>query len=129
MANSQDLKIYRDVSRLLDSLFRMLKSVERFYRYTVGERMVTLTLDMLELITFANRQEDKVPALTTLADKTVVLTTLFRSCVNNKVLTPKQYAAYAALLDQIGKQITGWKNYAIKHRNLDKAADEGRIHT
>ena len=129
MANSQDLKIYRDVSRLLDSLFRMLKSVERFYRYTVGERMVTLTLDMLELITFANRQEDKVPALTTLADKTVVLTTLFRSCVNNKVLTPKQYAAYAALLDQIGKQITGWKNYAIKHRSLDKAADEGRTHT
>ena len=129
MANSQDLKIYRDVSRLLDSLFRMLKSVERFYRYTVGERMVTLTLDMLELITFANRQEDKVPALTTLADKTVVLTTLFRSCVNNKVLTPKQYAAYAKLLDQIGRQVTGWKNYAVKQRNLVKAADEGSLHT
>ena len=129
MANSQDLHIYRDVSRLLDSLFRMLKSVERFYRYTVGERMITLTLDMLELITLANRQADKVDALTALADKNVVLTTLFRICVNNKVLTPKQYAAYAKLLDQIGRQVTGWKNYAVKQRNLVKAADEGSLHT
>ena len=107
----------------------MLKSVERFYRYTVGERMITLTLDMLELITLANRQADKVDALTALADKNVVLTTLFRSCVNNKVLTPKQYASYAKLLDQIGRQVTGWKNYAVKQRNLVKAADDGSLHT
>lgn len=112
MALAQSLKIYHDASRMLDMLYRQLEQFPRFYRYTIGERMVGLVIDILEQIIYANRQTDKTAALVKLVDMIFLLTTLFRSCVNNKALSVKQYVPYAELLESLGKQATAWKNYS-----------------
>lgn len=85
---------------MLDMLCRMLEKFPRYYRYTIGERMVGLTIDILEQIIHANRQTDKTEALAKLADMIFLLTTLFRSCVNNKALSVKQYVPFAELLEK-----------------------------
>ena len=110
MANSQDLKIYRDAERLLKMQLEMLKKFERFYRYTLGERMISLNIDILEGITHANRQKDKVEALTLLAEKIVVLRSLFRTCVASRAMTERQYVPYAELIESMGKQCTAWRS-------------------
>lgn len=112
MALAESLKIYHDTSCMLDMLYRQLEKFPRFYRYTIGERMVGLTIDILGQIIHANRQADKTEALTKLADMIFLLTTLFRSCVNNKAIPVKQYAPFAQLLVSLGKQATAWKNYS-----------------
>ena len=54
---SEDLKIYSSAERLLQQLLMLTKNFERYYRYTLGERMVRLNIDILEGITNANRQK------------------------------------------------------------------------
>ena len=77
--------------------------------------MINLNLDILEGITKANRKSDKEEALIDVANKIVVLRTLFRTCVAQKVITEKQYIPYAMLVDSMGKQCTAWKKGSLPH--------------
>lgn len=117
MALSEDLPLYHDTYRLLNDLLRMVEnSFPRFYRYTVGNRMVDLNLDMLSLIYRANSSYVKVEALTEFLDRYRMLQMLFRVCVEQKVITPRAYASFALLLDRIGKQATSWKRHNEQSR-------------
>ena len=51
MALSEDLPLYRDTYRLLNNLLALTQDFPRFFRYSMGSRMVDLTLDMLSLHT------------------------------------------------------------------------------
>ena len=50
MALSEELPLYRDTYRLLNNLLILTQDFPRFFRYSMGSRMVDLTLDMLSLI-------------------------------------------------------------------------------
>ena len=54
MALSEELPLYRDTYRLLNNLLILTQDFPRFFRYSMGSRMVDLTLDMLSLIYKAN---------------------------------------------------------------------------
>lgn len=90
----------------------MLQHFSRFFRYTIGERIVNITMDIMELIVDANqkRGEERRQVLLIVRGRHVVLTTLFRSCVTHRQLSRDQYVVYAELLENLGKQITGWVN-------------------
>ena len=74
--------------------------------------MVELNLDMLSLIYKANSSYEKVAVITEFLDKYRMLQMLFRVCV--EVLTERQYAGFALVMEKIGKQATGWKQYNEK---------------
>lgn len=113
MALSEDLPLYRDTYRLLNDLLRLVQNTfPRFFRYTVGNRMVDLNLDMLSLIYRANSSYEKTGPLSEFLDRYRMLQMLFRVCVEQKVITPKAYASFALLLDKVGKQATSWKQYS-----------------
>ena len=63
MALSEDLPLYRDSYRLLNNLLLLTQDFPRFFRYSMGSRMMDLTLDMLSLIYKANSQQRIVPKL------------------------------------------------------------------
>ena len=63
MALSEELPLYRDTLRLLNLIIEKTKSYPRYYRYTLGERMVNVNLDMLSLIFEANSTYNKIPVL------------------------------------------------------------------
>lgn len=89
MALSEDLPLYRDTYRLLNDLLRIVEnSFPRFYRYTVGNRMVDLNLDMLSLIYRTNSSREKAEPLAEFLDRYRMLQMLFRLCVEQKVITP-----------------------------------------
>jgi len=58
MALSHELPIYRDTMKLLSLTIEKAKCYPRFYRYTVGEKMVNINLDMLSLIYRANSNDE-----------------------------------------------------------------------
>ena len=76
--------------------------------------MVELNLDMLSLIYKANSSYEKVAVITEFLDKYRMLQMLFRVCVEQRVLTERQYAGVALVMEKIGKQATGWKQYNEK---------------
>ena len=114
MALSQELPIYRDTMKLLSLTIEKTKCYPRFYRYTVGEKMVNINLDMLSLIYRANSSYEKISILSDFLDKYNLITMLYRISVEQHVITERQYAAIALLLQQIGKQATSWKVYNEK---------------
>ena len=60
MALSHDLPIYLATMKLLSLTIEKTKCYPRFYRYTVGEKMVNSNLDMLSLIYRANSNDEKI---------------------------------------------------------------------
>lgn len=114
MAQSEELPLFRDCYNLLNRLIPLTQGFPRFLRYSVGSRMVDLALDMVTLIYRANSSYDKLPALVDLQDRYRMLQMLFRVCVEQRMLSERQYAAQALLLDKIGRQLTGWRQYAEK---------------
>ena len=85
--------------------------------------MVELNLDMLSLIYRANSCYDKVPLLLDFLDKYRMLQMLFRVCVEQRVITERQYAGFALTMEKIGKQGTGWKQYNEKGEMKTKGND------
>ena len=114
MALSEDLPLYRDTLRLLNLLIPLSQGFPRFFRYNMGNRMIELNLDMLSLIYKANSSYEKVAVITEFLDKYRMLQMLFRVCVEQQVITERQYAGLALVMDKIGKQGTGWKQYSEK---------------
>ncbi len=78
MALSEELPLYKDSLDLLNKLLRFTKDFPRFFRYSMGNRMVDLNLDMLSLIYRANSSYEKVTVLVASMDKYRMLQILFR---------------------------------------------------
>lgn len=57
MSLSEDLPIYHDSYQLLNKLIRQTQEFPRFFKYSLGSRMVDLNLEMLSLIYKANSLE------------------------------------------------------------------------
>jgi hypothetical protein len=114
MALSEELPLYKDCLDLLNKLLRLTKDFPRFFRYSMGNRMVDLNLDMLSLIYRANSSYEKVAVLVVFMDKYRMLQMLFRVCVEQRVIDERQYAGFALVLDKIGRQGTSWKQYNEK---------------
>jgi len=114
MALSEDLPLYRDTYRLLNELLPLTQEFPRFYRYSLGSRMVELNLDMLSLIYRANGSADKSGPLGEFLDRYRMLLMLFRVCVEQRVIAERRYARFGLLMERIGRQATGWKQHSGK---------------
>jgi len=117
MSLSEELPLYKDTLGLLNSTIERTKSYPRYYRYTIGEKMVNINLDMLSLIYKANSSYEKVTVLSDFLDKYHMIVMLYRVSVELHVITERQYACIAYTLQKIGKQATGWKQYSEKGLN------------
>lgn len=62
--------------QLLNMVINRTKSYPRYYRYTIGDKMVNLSMRMLALIYKANRSYNKVPVLDEFIDSARMMTVL-----------------------------------------------------
>ncbi len=113
MAQSEDLPIFKASYDLLEQLTDLSKDLPKFFRYSIGQRMVDLCLDLLGNIYRANMKRDKAEPLTDLLIDYRQLLLLLRVCYKQKALSTGRYAELVKLLDSIGRQATGWKNKVV----------------
>jgi len=110
MALSEELPIYKASYDLLERLTDLAKDLPKFFRYSVGTRMVDLCLDMLAQIYRANMDQQRRPeALTALLISHRQLLMLLRVCYRQKALSTGRYAELIKLMDSIGRQTTAWR--------------------
>jgi len=115
MAKSEELPIYKAAYDLLEELIELAKELPKFFRYSVGTRMVDLCLDLLGQIYRANMAQDgREKVLTDLLIDYRQLLMLLRVCYRQKALSSGRYANMINMLDTIGRQATGWKNKTLK---------------
>ncbi len=67
-------------------------------------------LQLVRSIYRANKAKDKREYLETFLDDFELLKLEIRLCTDMKILSIKKQARLSALMEGIGKQITGWRN-------------------
>lgn len=117
-------KIYLDCTRLFNVILDITPEFPRVYKYSVGNRMHELAIDLLDEIAAAYINRDRatrVQHLTNFQTKFNTLKTLLRTAGEKKwILGRSKHAEVIELMDAIGKQATAWKNSLIK---LDSKLD------
>lgn len=116
-------KIYLDCTRLFNAILDITPEFPRAYKYSVGNRMHELAIDLLDEIAAAyiNRNRDiRVQHLTNFQTKFNTLKTLLRTAGEKKwILGRSKHAEVIELMDAIGKQATAWKNSLTKLDDAD----------
>ena len=108
-----DLPVYRDVYRLILKIFEHTQNFPREYKYTLGQDIKRDGITLVRSIYRANKTRDKTEYLENFLDDFEILKLEVRLCVDMKILSMKKQAELAALMDSIGKQVTGWRNASL----------------
>ena len=124
------MPIFKAAYDLLEELMGLARELPKFFRYSVGTRMVDLCLDLLGQVYRANMsQEGRAEVLTDLLIDYRQLLMLLRVCYRQKALSSGRYANLINLLDTIGRQATGWRNKTlngkVKENEREKNKDAG----
>ena len=112
MALYNELPVYRDTYKLILEVFEITKTFPREYKYTLGQDMKRDTMELIRMIYRANRSRDKKVHLESFIEQFELVKLQIRLSVDLKILSIRKQAQMAELLSSIGKQVTGWKNYA-----------------
>ena len=116
-------KIYLDCTRLFNVILDITHEFPRVYKYSVGNRMHELAIDLLDEIAAAYINRDRatrVQHLTNFQTKFNTLKTLLRTAGEKKwILGRSKHAEVIELMDAIGKQATAWKNSLTKLDDAD----------
>lgn len=114
---SEELEIYKAAYDLLEQLTDLAKDLPKFFRYSIGTRMVDLNLDILGLVYRANMaMYNRAETITDMLICYRQLQMLLRVCYHQKALSTGRYAALIKILDSVGRQATAWKNSETKRK-------------
>ena len=92
-------------------LLWLVPTVEKFPRaqkFTLGDRIQSTALDVLDGLTEANYSRDCAPALVQVNLRLERLRLLFRLSLDLHLLDPRRYEFAAKALDEIGRLVGGW---------------------
>ena len=110
MALYYDLPVFKDVYQLILKIFEYTKDFPREYKYTLGQDLKRDGITLVRSIYRANKSKNKVEYLEAFLDDFELLKLEIRLCVDMKILSVKKHSEISNLMDNIGKQITGWRN-------------------
>ena len=101
-------QVVQSCHELLLWLIPQLDKFPRARRFTLGERIETGLLEVLELLVEAAYTRNKDTSLRRANLKLEVVRHLWRLAHELKVTATRQYEHGARLLDDLGRQIGGW---------------------
>jgi hypothetical protein len=111
---ASQLPVYRDTFELVSLLVDYVAIFPKSHKYTIGQKITNVSLELFEYLQLANRAADNKPARAKYLEgfliKFKLLKVLLRLCNEKRIITVKQTARLAAYTEKIGRQVTGWKN-------------------
>lgn len=108
--NRATLPILKRLITVYKSWHETMPNLAKTSRYTLGEKIDTLFLEVIELIYAASflPKEEKLPSLQKAMAKTDLLKFFFQIGWEIKSLDVKKYIMFSEQLDEIGRQLGGW---------------------
>lgn len=94
--------------QILQWLIPQLDNFPRSRRFTLGERIESRLLNVLEALVSAAYLRDKVPLLQQANRDLEVLRHLWRLCHELEVINARRYEHGSRLLLDLGRQVGGW---------------------
>jgi hypothetical protein len=108
--NRATLPILKRLISIYKTWHEYMPNLAKTSRYTLGEKIDALFLDVVELIYTASflPKEEKIPHLQKAIAKTDLLKFFFQIGWEIKSLDTKKYIMFSQQLDEIGRMLGGW---------------------
>ncbi len=113
MAQYEHLPVFKKSYDLLLTIYQSVGMFGKEFKYTLGQDMKRDALQLVRSIYRANKADHKKEHLETFVDDFELLKLEIRLCADMKILPIKKQAELSLLMDDKGKQITGWRNASI----------------
>lgn len=105
-----DIPIFVKLYDFYKNLSQFLVLFPKIKRYTLGQKIDQISLDIIELVITAGYlpREQKLPTLQKVSTKLNLLKILLRLSNENKYLDNNKYQQLASALIEIGRMLGGW---------------------
>ncbi len=77
-------------------------------RYTLGQKLDNVTLDILELLFSVPSNQDKIEILQKISTKVDLIKVLLRLAKDSQALQNNKYLGLESILQEIGRMLGGW---------------------
>jgi hypothetical protein len=116
MALHTDLPIYRTGVQLLDLAFKAQAQMPRAVKRSLGDKITTHCVEMLDLMALANatQKAERAAYIQDLMKRLRAMTVLLRVSHDGRYVSHALWGESVLLLDSIGKQGGGWLKSANK---------------
>lgn len=108
MALYKSLPVYKAIYNLLLSVQRLMPNLPRDVRYTIGQSLTKLLMDMILLVYETNLSRDKSPFIRQNRKMLVEAETTIRILCDLHHISEGQYAMLIEQSESISKQLAAW---------------------
>ncbi|MFH1505202.1 MAG: four helix bundle protein [Candidatus Omnitrophota bacterium] len=109
MALYTTLPVFKKGYDLLIEIYKMTSSLSREYKYTIGEKLKNETLELLLQIYKANVSREKEIHIDKCRENTEAVRLLIRLLYDLRQINMKRMIALNLLIENVSKQLSGWK--------------------
>ena len=105
---SLDIPIFAKLYDFYQNLSFLIIKFPKTKRYTLGQKLDNITLEIFELLFSIPISKDKLTTLTQISIKLDLLKILLRLSKDSQSLKEKNYLELQATLQEIGRMLGGW---------------------
>lgn len=109
MALHHQTPIYIRMQELIRLVYSLSVHIAREYKYTLMQDVKRDVMNLTRYVFRANTSMNKRPHLEALTDEFEFVKMELRLCFDLKLIGVEKQAQVIRLLDDIGRQITGWR--------------------
>jgi four helix bundle protein len=116
MNKPKDLPLYLALYKHQKYLYKLIHHFKKEYKYTLGEKILELNWQTLDLVIEANclPNKQKLPKISQASASFDKLKTRLRMAHELKQISHKKYSYIIKQNKEIGKMLTGWLKWAEK---------------
>jgi len=116
MSKPSDLPLYRALYKLLLYLYTLVKNFPKSYKYSLGQNILDLAWETLDLIILANNLPNKEKSVS-IVQASVAFDKLkmrLRLAWELKIINHQKLAFLVETNEEIGKMLAGWLKWSEK---------------
>ena len=112
----EKLQIFRDTYKLTNLIYAAMPEMAKLHRYNMGKRLLDSSLELFTCISLINRAVglDRLPLMDNLHVNFELVRVHLKLCSDNKLLKMGTLVSMFLLLDNISKQLAGWRAYTVR---------------
>ena len=106
--NILDIPIFSKLYEFYKILTPAITSFPKSKRYTLGQKLDSITLEILELLFSIPVSDNKLTTLNLISIKLDLLRVLIRLSKDSQAIKDKKYLELQTILQEIGRMLGGW---------------------
>ncbi len=114
MALYDNLPVYKAAYDLFQDITMLRSKMKREYKFTLGERLLNETVELIINIYKANRSKEKIKYIADAQEHTEIIRLLLRLLKDLKEISLKRFIALNQKIEMVSKQLAGWMKYQKK---------------